>query len=506
NLPGPPSDSLWTGNNPTLRQNSPGMSQKKWHNQYGPVVLWRGFFSLPRVSISDKRAMQYILVQNAYKFPKSPFGRKFLGGILGEGLIVVEGADHARQRKVMNPAFGPANIKAMYPILLEKAHQFRNATLKLVAESPVQPTPLNLVRHMAGVTLDIIGAAGFGYDIGAIEHGDQNELVKAFNHFFANNQKFNWNVLLRRFFPLFDLLANFSESDKSRRRALETMQRIGRDIVQDKKNAATAEGHADAKGVNIAGRDLLALLVKANMEDGLNTSQKLSDAEVAAQISTFLLAGNETTATALDWCVYGMLKHPYVQDKLRTEVLAFPTESPSYDELHGLRYLDAVVRETLRVYSPTIGTTRVALEDSIIPLNEPIVGKDGFKRNELFIPRHTHIDVPITTINQDQSVWGPDAAEFRPERWLEDKLPEGVLELPSMASPTFLVGPRACIGFRLTLIEMKIILFTLLRSVRFEPAVPAEDIVAGFFIFTYPQLRSDKSKGAQLPVLISALQ
>lgn len=93
-------------------------------------------------------------------------------------------------------------------------------------------------------------------------------------------------------------------------------------------------------------------------------------------------------------------------------------------------------------------------------------------------------------------MWGPDAHEFRPERWLEGNLPEGVLELPSLASPTFLAGPRACIGFRFTLIEyinwlsqrgamiltalvfrrMKAILFSLVRTMKIGLAVPADDI------------------------------
>ncbi|KAF8319095.1 cytochrome P450 [Clavulina sp. PMI_390] len=486
-------------------KNAPGASQKGWHASFGKVILWRGFFSLPRVSITDKRALQHILVQEPYKFPKSSFDRRFLAGILGEGLIVVEGADHARQRKVMNPAFGPANIKAMYPILLEKASQFRDATLKMINESPTQPLRINLVRHMVGVTLDVIGAAGFGYDIGAIEHGEKNELVKSFNYFFANNSNFDWRMILFRTFPALEILPDFSERSKSRKQAVATMQRIGAEIVGDKKKVASAEAQLGVKSSAGGAKDLLALLVRANMADDLKASQKLSDEEVAAQISTFLLAGNETTATALNWTVYGMLKHPHIQEKLRAEVLAFPSDSPTYDEVSGLKYLDAVVRETLRVYAPTLGTSRVASEDSVIPLDEPIIGKDGVKRTELFVPRNTRIDVPTMTMNTDESVWGPDATEFRPERWLEEKLPEGVLEMPSLASPTFLAGPRACIGFRLTLIEMKIVLFTLLRAIKFDSAVHIDDIEAGFFIVTFPRLKEEKKKGAQLPVLISSL-
>ena len=73
----------------------------------------------------------------------------------------------------------------------------------------------------------------------------------------------------------------------------------------------------------------------------------------------------------------------------------------------------------------------------------------------LSIPKNTAIYIPMLAINTSTKVWGPTAKEFRPERWLEEKasLPEGVMELPSVAFPTFLAGPRSCIGFRFSLLE-----------------------------------------------------
>lgn len=79
--------------------------------------------------------------------------------------------------------------------------------------------------------------------------------------------------------------------------------------------------------------------------------------------------------------------------------------------------------------------------------------------------------------NLDSATWGPDAATFNPDRWLNnEKLPEGVMELPSVAFPTFLAGPRACIGWRFSFIEMKTILYSLVRVMKFELAVPVDDI------------------------------
>lgn len=88
-------------------------------------------------------------------------------------------------------------------------------------------------------------------------------------------------------------------------------------------------------------------------------------------------------STALTWAIYAMCKHPEVQEKLRDEINEVPSDSPTFDEVSGLRYLDAVVRETLRVHSPVMGTSRVAAEDCVIPLSEPITDSEGVKRYEL---------------------------------------------------------------------------------------------------------------------------
>lgn len=78
-----------------------------------------------------------------------------------------------------------------------------------------------------------------------------------------------------------------------------------------------------------------------------------------------------------------MCKEPEVQERLRAEVLDVMTDAPSYEELNSLPYLDAVVRETLRLFAPFVGTTRMASEDTVIPLSKPIVDRDGVTRNEI---------------------------------------------------------------------------------------------------------------------------
>jgi len=223
----------------------------------------------------------------------------------------------------------------------------------------------------------------------------------------------------------------------------------------------------------------------------------------------FVCGRNLFNRSSIYWAIYGLCKYPEAQRKLRAEVLNFlgspdlDSNMPRYDELNALPYLDAVVRETLRLYAPVAATSRTSAEDCVIPLSEPIVDRKGVKRTEIFIAKNTGVVVPIAHMMTNTSVWGPDAGDFRPERWLPDNmhlLPEGVVEFPSIAFPIFLAGARACIGFRFTILETKTMLFSLLRDIKFELAVPPADIEARVSIVNRPRIKSRRAEGWQLPV------
>jgi cytochrome P450 len=98
---------------------------------------------------------------------------------------------------------------------------------------------------------------------------------------------------------------------------------------------------------------------------------------IISEVPTFLVAGHETTSTATTWALFALTQSPEVQDKLRKQLLAVGTDNPTMDELSALPYLDAVVRETLRLYPPVPSTMRVATQDDILPLGQPVKDKNG---------------------------------------------------------------------------------------------------------------------------------
>ncbi|KAH9941101.1 cytochrome P450 [Epithele typhae] len=143
-----------------------------------------------------------------------------------------------------------------------------------------------------------------------------------------------------------------------------------------------------------------------------------------------------------------------------------------YDDLVKLPYLDAVCRETLRVFAPVVLSQRVAIQDTVLPFSAPVRTRDGHAEiAELAVPRGTAVLVQYQASNADRTLWGPDAREWKPERWLAP-LPATLEDarVPGVYAHlmTFAAGSRSCIGFKFSQLEMKVVLSVLLTAFSFE--------------------------------------
>jgi len=180
----------------------------------------------------------------------------------------------------------------------------------------------------------------------------------------------------------------------------------------------------------------------------------------------------ETTSGALARILHKLAEHQDVQDKLRREITeAREGVDLGYDELMSLPYLEAVCRETLRLHAPVSSMNRETTQDIVMPLGTPIRGVDGQMISEIVLPKKTSVVVALRASNTNPALWGDDAHLWKPERWLSP-LPERVSEarIPGIYSNlmTFLGGGRACIGFKFSQLEMKVVLSVLLESFKFE--------------------------------------
>jgi cytochrome P450 len=492
-IPGPSSPSLIYGSFKQLSESNNYTLQDSWINQYGPTIQFKAVLRDTRAMTTDLKANNYVLF-NSYDYQKPRFFSHTLREVFGNGLLVVEGDVHKHQRKILNPAFGPQQIRELTEIFITKALELRDIWSTEIGKNGGEAR-IECLSWMSRTTLDIIGLAGFNYNFNALSNDpEKNELMKSFSALFKAGQRPSIIPILKSLYPFLRFLR--APTDAARKKAHAVMNRIGTGLVKQSKAF-----HNDDKGNQSArGKNILSLLVHANTVE--KEAERITDDDVMAQIPTFLIAGHETTSITMTWALYALTQNKDAQTKLREEVSSLSTDEPSMDDLNGLHYLDFVVRETLRLYPPVPSVTREAMKDDCIPLSKPFTDTKGMVRNEIRIRKGQSVMIPICLINRDKSIWGEDSTEFKPERWAN--IPDAAASVHGVWSNllTFIGGPRACIGYRFSLVETKALLFTLIRAFEFELAVPAKDLVVKPVGFQRPILLTDPNNSNQMPLIL----
>ncbi|KAF9480874.1 cytochrome P450 [Pholiota conissans] len=500
-LPGPPSENMFFGNFRELFSSDSSAVQQKWTEKYGKTIKYKGIMGITRLYTTDLKAVNHFLV-NTQTYQKPAAAIYNLTRILGEGVLVVEGDAHKLQRKLLNPAFGPQQIRELTEIFVEKSIQLRDRWIEEILkqtgkESEGLPAKIDGLSWLSRTTLDVIGLAGFNYKFDSLtDSPEKNELSEAFAVMFRTSTSLNPIAALRGLFPALRFLP--APGDTESGLASKTMFSIGAQLLADSKASNATQNEKSSHA-----RDILSILVHANSATDLSENQRLNDKDVLAQIPTFMVAGHETTSVAVTWALFALTQKRDIQDKLRDELSTISTDNPTMDELNSLPYLDAVVRETLRLHAPVPSSMRAAVKDDVVPLSEPYVDKHGKKHETVTIKKGQMIMIPIVPINKSKDLWGDDAWEFNPDRW--QNLPEAVSAVPSVWGNmmTFIGGPRACIGYRFSIIEMKALIFTLVRAFDFDLAVPAKDIVKKSSIVNRPVLLTASGKNEnQMPLLV----
>ncbi|KAJ6461903.1 cytochrome P450 [Mycena vitilis] len=486
---GPRSPSYLFGNFNEMAQDAE--LTKRWREEFGANFKFKGLFSISELHTADIKAITHV-VTNGSLYQKVPAGRYSNQRLLGRGILSVDLDEHKRHRRAMNPAFGVAQIRVVTEIFVEKAVQLRDIWASQVNKEHGEAR-IDVLSWLRRMTLD-----GFNYQFDALS-GKSTELNDAFTELFHSPEanryarfRISQGIMpILRLMPVPGWTIVLSARNK--------MRAIGRQILSESK--ANIEASEGTKTLG-ARRDLLSILLKANLSKQIPESQRLSDAEVIGQIPTFFFAGHETTSVGTSWALHALSLNTTAQRKLRDELFTISTDNPTMDELNSLPYLESVVRETMRVHAPAVFTQRMAMADDVLPLSKPYVDKAGTLHDSLPIRKGQMIHIPILAVNTDKEIWGEDATEFKPERW--EHIPESASAIPSVYANllTFFAGPHNCIGFRFSLAEIKALLFTLIRAFEFEPAVPGGIGPKLSGLLQRPSVLADVKGGSGLPLIL----
>jgi cytochrome P450 len=370
------------------------------------------------VLFSHPDLVQEVLVtkQNSFRKGKALEGARVF---LGNSLLVSEGEEHTRQRRLIQPAFHRGRIAGYATIMAEKARLWTDAQ-KAGAE-------IDLAVEMNHLTLAVVAATLFGSDVDS-EAGD---IAKSLTVIISN---FN-----RMLLPLWRYWRNLPTPHNLRlRRAHHTLN--------DTIYRLIAQRRADGRDHG----DLLSMLLAA--EDAEDAKKRLTDVEIRDQAMTLFIAGHETTANALAWTWHLVGQHEDVRTKVKAEIDAVlgPDRLPGLEDVAKLPYTTAVLSESMRIYPPVWVVGRRALEDVTI--------------GDYEVPARTIVITSQYLIHRDERFW-PDPLEFRPERWLDDAAQAA---RPKFAYFPFGGGGRVCIGEAFAWTEGVILLAVMARRWRFE--------------------------------------
>ena len=456
-VPTVPGFPLW-GHLHILITEEVGVPQRRWHQQYGPIVRSFGAFGRPRLSIIDEEALKQITVKDPYLWPKPQAFTSFIAPILGGGLVLVEGDTHIQQRKALAPGFSISSIKTLSPIFWRKAmdlSKFWHAKIseeRAQAKEKAQGSSIEVLDGLNRASLDIIGEAGFGTKFNALTLPDTPIRV-AYQQYFRFDK---WDRLYHGLLtqtPLAKYLPMTAKRELMAARR--TIMGIASDIIRDKQSKKLSQTLSREK-------DIIALVVKEHSTPSGRIEGQLTFESMRDQVMTFIGVGHETTANAIAWMLHLLAKYASTQEKLRHEIHAYfpflfsPNSLDREDvsrlskiDEDNLPYLNNVCRESLRYIPPV---------PFVIRQNSVDAHLCGYR-----IPAGTMTFVFMNTINRAPGFWGDTADTFDPDRW--DHLPE---TYTANAYTPFLYGPRGCIGRKFAETEMKTFLCCLLSMYRFE--------------------------------------
>ncbi|KAJ7108725.1 cytochrome P450 [Mycena epipterygia] len=471
-LPGPSSNIaswIW-GHELLVFQHAATQMYSVWAHSFGGLFKIKAALFHPDIIVATDHAAVHHIFSHSDFYVKSPAFRPPIVNMLGRGLVWAEGGDWHRQRKILSPAFSQDSVKEMTSAIYECAERLETRLTNLILLDSVPEkdgTSLNIVQYISACTLDIIGMVALSHSFSAQSarsndvHSDAAQISASWASHVNTGLKplaFFAPIVVRAIPAVTQVPLPLMQSQG----VIKTIvTRLGRKILEREKYAAeTDKSAAEDIPRTVQTKDIISVLLRSRRL-GNDAEEKLSDEQILDNICTFTMVGHETTAGSLSFTLWELARQPAIQDRLRAEILSHDRDL-SYEDIQKLEFLDAVVKEGFRLHPASPQTERLALQDDLIPLSNPVRGVGASFR----VKKGQVIHIPFTAMHTNPRAWGPSAAVFDPTRWLEERdpatLPHGWSGLL-----TFCDGPRNCLGWRLAVLEFKIILATLIRSIVF---------------------------------------
>lgn len=417
------------------------------------------------VVLTTPEAVEYVLKTRFEDFGKGPVMTATMHDLMGDGIFAVDGARWAHQRKTATRLFSLRSLRGGMEQGVREHTAVLCDRLETLARSG---ETVNVKRTLDLFTMDVFAKIGFGVDIDSQRAAENPPFLDAFErasrHLLTRLQGPMWLWQIKKWLNV--------GSEKAMAEDLKTLNALAYEIISRSMerrqqachaqvNLSTSEGtakSADGAPGNSDSRDLISLFLEKESFDDASGEQSRTDATLIRDMTVnFVAAGRDTTSQSMTWLLLMLNRHPRVLKKIREEIAAkLPglangaIRVPGMEDVAELTYLEAAIRESLRLNPVVAANSRTALCDTTL--------HDG-----TFIKKGTRVAIPIYAFGRLKTIWGDSALEYKPERWL-DPATGGLVQESPFKFLAFLGGPRICIGMKFAFLEMKIAMATVLSK------------------------------------------
>jgi len=405
-----------------LRNNS----LETWTRAHFEQPIVTGGLLIAEVAVvSDPAAIRRVLIENVGNYRKDSLQRRMLSAVLRDGLLIAEAEQWRMQRRTLAPLFAKRSVMSF-------ASEMARAADALVSRwrGYGEDCTLDVAAEVTQVTLDVLERTIFSDGLG----GDPEDVRTSMRTYFDT---------IGRIDP-FDLLGLPDFVPRLSHRKVRPTLRFFDASVD---SIIAARRRRLAEDPSSVPRDILTLLLEAQDPE---TGQGMSEAEVRANVITFIAAGHETTANAITWSIFLLSHSPEWSERVAAEAER-EIGRPAEDLSGRLAQTRAVVEEAIRLYPPLVAISRAAIEP------DELAGRP--------INRGSMVVIAPYVLHRHRLLWQqPDF--FDPGRFLGSA--RGRID--RFAYIPFGAGPRGCIGSAFALQEATIVLASIIRDFRLELA------------------------------------
>lgn len=422
------------GSIPYVVRNGIMESEEGWIKQYGDVFGWASGQQLNLI-VKDPALLKEVLIKDFAHFTNRGF---IIGGhpIMTKHVFAAEGKAWKRIRAILSPTFSTGKMKLMN----EDINRCSKTLAGNLMEAAKTDKVINPKEYFGAFTMDVIAATAFSLDIDS-QTNEDDPFVRNAKRLFVPRRSFLYTFSLSTLFPPLKHLFSWLQMGFFSGEVVEFFIRTVKRMLQDRRQNP------------ITRKDFLQLMINAELEnttensDLISMNKTLSTDEIIASSVLFFIAGYETTASLLQFSGYELAVNPEIQERMFKEIQdTLGDAEPVYENIRQLTYMEQVFYEVLRKYPPLNRLTREASENRVI--------------NGITIRKGVRVVIPIYRIHHDPKFY-PEPEVFNPERFADRAAQNSVTFL------SFGFGPRICLGLRLAMMEAKIAMVHILRSVKF---------------------------------------